>query len=802
MVALAVKVSLVFWLVCALEWHILTTTSTTTSNWTPPQPSSSSSSSSSLLNLQSLSSSSSSSSLTKTRTRSAPSPPLGKATTSPAVAKKGARSAAVAAAAAAAALLRKTGKHFKEQQHANFMNEQRRRLRHFDNFAQHPIVGSWNSSSSSLSLLPLQPHEPLAAQAPLCHVVYLSTHHPPKRTSTSKKAPSVHEYLTQSSTPSNDDDDDDDSKSNNNYDQEKDWLWTGLQQSPFVHLMEDDFSRRRDGGVDRSWEPNTNTTLVYIVDWASFQYNCHWLQDQAQRHWNRNSSTPHDDAARRYASVVWVYWDTSETWHNGTALACSPSRLRPPPPFRSSSSSIRTTVRFVQQALVTDRVWNPTRQWIEAGQIVVPNHDNENDDHNDTPLYAPPVVSDLFLQHVQKAIRSNSSAHKKHHPHSLNASESQAAATAAERLLVTNSIHPTPPERVISALPTKPNTKHHTKSRYWKQALVERHRPIDVLVLVPGTISSSSSATSWTNHHPHPHDDSHHDEEEDAPSQQPDILHQLGGSRAHYSFLRRHVARQLRHFNQTLARAIVAAASHLHHHNNATTTTTTTTSRHSYPIPSSLQIQVAVTSHSARTQQVTMADHTDHDPAHEAHKGQEAIPTTSLASSSSSSSSDNRSHAPTTTATTPACPVHDLLRSKIALLVQSDEWEGPPCLMEAMASGAVVLMDVMLAPPRGIQNGTNVWTFASDSGFQQALKHLLLVPSTVPSAASSSPQQHQGGGGSSSRSTLVVSPEQRRWTLARAAVDLVWSKHRAVHRVEQILFGRILSDTKTTTRPT
>ncbi len=102
--------------------------------------------------------------------------------------------------------------------------------------------------------------------------------------------------------------------------------------------------------------------------------------------------------------------------------------------------------------------------------------------------------------------------------------------------------------------------------------------------------------------------------------------------------------------------------------------------------------------------------------------------------------------------------------SKMVVVVQGDEWEfmgENSNLWTAMAySGAMVLTDVLLAPPRGVQNTTNVVTFSSWSKLIRLIHYY---------------HAHKN--------------QNERTEIAKAGLDLVWNKYRDVHVVEQVLFG-------------
>jgi Glycosyl transferases group 1 len=67
--------------------------------------------------------------------------------------------------------------------------------------------------------------------------------------------------------------------------------------------------------------------------------------------------------------------------------------------------------------------------------------------------------------------------------------------------------------------------------------------------------------------------------------------------------------------------------------------------------------------------------------------------------------------------------VKSLIMSQIVVVANHDEWEGHWRLLESMASGAMVLSEVMVAPPQGLQNGTNVVLYDSVASLQRLLLH-------------------------------------------------------------------------------
>jgi Glycosyl transferases group 1 len=67
--------------------------------------------------------------------------------------------------------------------------------------------------------------------------------------------------------------------------------------------------------------------------------------------------------------------------------------------------------------------------------------------------------------------------------------------------------------------------------------------------------------------------------------------------------------------------------------------------------------------------------------------------------------------------------VKSLIMCQIVVVANHDEWEGHWRLLESMASGAMVLSEVMVAPPQGLKNGTNVVLYDSVASLQRLLLH-------------------------------------------------------------------------------
>jgi SAM-dependent methyltransferase len=106
--------------------------------------------------------------------------------------------------------------------------------------------------------------------------------------------------------------------------------------------------------------------------------------------------------------------------------------------------------------------------------------------------------------------------------------------------------------------------------------------------------------------------------------------------------------------------------------------------------------------------------------------------------------------------------VEAMLRTKIMVVTQRDNWEDHYRLFEALISGALVFTDRMLSLPAGLENGTSLIEFSSLSELQSLVEYYL----------------------SHTRERLQIAAEGRRIAMAR---------HRSWHRIEEIVFGRALT---------
>lgn len=108
--------------------------------------------------------------------------------------------------------------------------------------------------------------------------------------------------------------------------------------------------------------------------------------------------------------------------------------------------------------------------------------------------------------------------------------------------------------------------------------------------------------------------------------------------------------------------------------------------------------------------------------------------------------------------------IQQLLTSKIVVVTQHDEWEDTYLLMEALAGGALVLVDSMRAPPRGLQNGTNCIVYDNAKKLDHYIEYY-----------------------------LDESNEQERLSIAQRGWAYALGTQRLTHRLEASLFGNAMT---------
>lgn len=106
-----------------------------------------------------------------------------------------------------------------------------------------------------------------------------------------------------------------------------------------------------------------------------------------------------------------------------------------------------------------------------------------------------------------------------------------------------------------------------------------------------------------------------------------------------------------------------------------------------------------------------------------------------------------------------------LLSAKIVVVTQKDDWEDHYRLMESLVCGPLVLADVMLSSPAGLVDGSNILFFQNLTQLQQLTEYYL-------------------------------QNENERKEIAQRGLWTAMSRHRSWHRLEEILFGKVMTSNK------
>ena len=106
--------------------------------------------------------------------------------------------------------------------------------------------------------------------------------------------------------------------------------------------------------------------------------------------------------------------------------------------------------------------------------------------------------------------------------------------------------------------------------------------------------------------------------------------------------------------------------------------------------------------------------------------------------------------------------VDAMLNSQIIVVTQRDGWEDHYRLMEALISGALVMTDAMLLLPNGLEHQSSIIVYHNLTELKHYLRYYLIH-------------------------------ETEREDIARVGRYIAMDRHRTWHRMEEIVFGRILS---------
>lgn len=110
-----------------------------------------------------------------------------------------------------------------------------------------------------------------------------------------------------------------------------------------------------------------------------------------------------------------------------------------------------------------------------------------------------------------------------------------------------------------------------------------------------------------------------------------------------------------------------------------------------------------------------------------------------------------------------AAYVRALLTSKIVVVTQKDDWEDHYRLFESMSCGALILHDSMIAPPKGLVDGQSIIFFRSLQDLEE-------------------------------RALYYLMHDQERLAVARQGWEWSMRRHRSWHRIEELVFGRPLTN--------
>lgn len=113
--------------------------------------------------------------------------------------------------------------------------------------------------------------------------------------------------------------------------------------------------------------------------------------------------------------------------------------------------------------------------------------------------------------------------------------------------------------------------------------------------------------------------------------------------------------------------------------------------------------------------------------------------------------------------------VETMLMSKIIVVTQRDKWEDHYRLFEAVVSGSMILTDRMLSLPHGLENGTSIVEYDSADDLKSKILYYIRHP-------------------------------DERIEIARKGREVAMKQHRTWHRVEEIIFGKPMSDCSNATR--
>ncbi|GKY92514.1 hypothetical protein MPSEU_000221700 [Mayamaea pseudoterrestris] len=157
------------------------------------------------------------------------------------------------------------------------------------------------------------------------------------------------------------------------------YLDDALDRSKYMQLVQrvDYTVDARIRKVDKleAWTP-----MVYVIDWASLERDCHVLE---RLFLQQNSGATLEDNAFLF------YHDTT---NSARVVQCR----------NVDEQFSGQRVFYAKQSIVQDRYWNATLQWIEPGSLL----DGlvSETTHQATILYAPQTLSEVFVHRIDTAL--------------------------------------------------------------------------------------------------------------------------------------------------------------------------------------------------------------------------------------------------------------------------------------------------------------------------------------------------------------------------------------------------------------
>jgi len=173
---------------------------------------------------------------------------------------------------------------------------------------------------------------------------------------------------------------------------------------------------REKGGTTENWKQqsrwhaaaaaavdSSSTPVVYIIDWAALDRNCHILYRILSSQ-SLFRKTMHDaDAGSNKSRDIYLnrtfpedsYFLFLDTTKSARTVTCPIQKYRQSLFLPTGSTKMET--RYTKSSVVQGRYWNRTKQWTEPGTVIIEN----SDDLLDGPvLHAPQHLRETFVRQL------------------------------------------------------------------------------------------------------------------------------------------------------------------------------------------------------------------------------------------------------------------------------------------------------------------------------------------------------------------------------------------------------------------